>query len=294
MTLLQRISTIIDHATLSTAIYTPKGAYTGKLPSKTVKKGSKGTDAKRLQTFLNWCGASLKVDGNAGSKTISALKKWQKAYGLKADGVFGSKSRAKAKAIVKQYAQPTPSPAPAPTPSPTPAPAPTPTYYPTANALKIVDRATAYAWPSGTSSKKSSYKKGSARSSYKSALKKYMGKKKKASQSDCGYFVATCVRAAGLGSSFKALPGSYKSKYPKVPSTFSIVLKGKKIPSGFLLPGDIIRYRKKGGQHTLLYMGSGKIAHAGRNNWFPKIVGNSKSYNKSNVKTSSIQVLRAK
>lgn len=277
MTLLQRISTIIDTATV-TASYTPKGAYTGKLPTKPVKKGNKGENVKRVQTFLNWClDAGLKVDGVAGKATDKWIRKWQSKYGLKADGTFGSKSKAKAQQIINQYK-----------------PTPTPTPQPTSNAQKLVDRATAYAWPYGTSSAKSSYKKGSARSSYKSALKKYMGKKKKASQSDCGYFVATCVRAADLGSSFKALPGSYKSKYPSVPSTFSIVLKGRKIPSGFLLPGDIIRYRKKGSQHALLYYGNGKIAHAGRNNWFPKIVGDSKSYNKSNVKVSSIQVLRAK
>lgn len=80
--------------------------YTGKLPSKVVRKGSKGSDVKALQTFLNWAiGSKLKVDGKAGSNTISALKKWQKASGLSADGVFGSKSRAKAQALIKKYAK---------------------------------------------------------------------------------------------------------------------------------------------------------------------------------------------
>ena len=78
--------------------------YTGKLPSKTVKKGSKGTDVKHLQNFLNWAlGSGLKVDGACGSKTVNAIKKFQKAQGLSQDGKFGSKSRAKAQALINKY-----------------------------------------------------------------------------------------------------------------------------------------------------------------------------------------------
>lgn len=78
--------------------------YSGKLPTKTVKKGSKGTQVKYLQKFLNWAlGTKLKVDGKAGSKTVSAIKKFQKAQGLTQDGSFGSKSRAKAQALIKKY-----------------------------------------------------------------------------------------------------------------------------------------------------------------------------------------------
>ena len=82
--------------------------YTGKLPSKTVKKGSKGTDVKRLQEFLNWAlGSKLKVDGKAGSKTVAAIKKFQKKYGngIKQDGKFGSQSRKAAQALIKKYAK---------------------------------------------------------------------------------------------------------------------------------------------------------------------------------------------
>lgn len=80
--------------------------YTGKLPSKTVKKGSKGADVKAVQAFLNWClGTKLKVDGKAGSKTVSAIKKFQKKYGLAQDGKFGSASRKKASEIIKKYAK---------------------------------------------------------------------------------------------------------------------------------------------------------------------------------------------
>ena len=103
------------------AAYVPSTAYTGGLPNKVVKKGSKGTNVKHLQKFLNWCiHAGLKVDGSCGSKTVSAIKKFQKQYGLKQDGVFGSKCRAKARSIINSHA---PAPIPTPVPAPTPAPA---------------------------------------------------------------------------------------------------------------------------------------------------------------------------
>ena len=257
----------------------PTTAYTGGLPSKTVKKGSHGTDVKHLQKFLNWCiGAGLKVDGACGSKTVKAIRKFQKAYGLKQDGVFGSKSRAKAKAIVNAYKPPQPT------------PTPTPTPQPTTNAQKILARALEYAWPYGTAKKTYAYKTGKAKSVYKSALKKYMGKKAKISQTDCGYFASTCVRASGTSGSFLALPSSYKKKYPSVPSTMYIASKGG---VGTLQPGDVIRYRKKGGQHVVVYIGDGKIAHASRKHAFPR-VSKSKPWNNSNVKKSTIQVLRAR
>lgn len=161
-------------------------------------------------------------------------------------------------------------------------------------AQKIVANAVSYCWPYGTAKKKYAYSTGSAKSAYKKALKKHMGKEAKISRSDCGYFVSTCVRAAGLGK-FKALPGKATQSYPKLPSTLKIVHKGKVIPSGLLQPGDIIRYRKNGNkQHTMMYFGDGKIAEANRKNCFPHISKDTKKYNASKVKKSSIQVIRAK
>lgn len=108
----------ITDAQIATAAVYPTSPYTGKLPSKTVKKGSKGDSVKAVQTFLNWCMKSgLKVDGSCGKKTVSAIKKFQKQYKLKVDGSFGTQSRAKAKQIIAKYA-----PKPAPTPTPTPKP----------------------------------------------------------------------------------------------------------------------------------------------------------------------------
>lgn len=164
----------------------------------------------------------------------------------------------------------------------------------TTKGSKIVAKAKEYAWAYGTSKTKYSYKKGTARSAYKTALKKYLGKTARISRSDCGYFVTTCVRASGVSKSFLALKGT-KQSFPSVPSTMKIVHKGKKIPSGLLKPGDIIRYKKKtGGQHVLMYYSTGKIAEGQRGNNFPAIKKDTKKYNKSNVKFSTLQVIRAK
>ena len=112
----------------SASIY-PSSAYKGALPNKTVKKGSKGSDVKAVQTFLNWCIKSgLTVDGICGTKTVKAIKKFQKQYKLKADGIFGAKSKAKAKSIISKYA-------------PKPTPKPSQTWVDKANdwAMKIAD-----------------------------------------------------------------------------------------------------------------------------------------------------------
>ena len=104
----------LGNTQLQTAAYKPTTPYTGKLPTKTVKKGSKGTDVKAVQTFLNWCiKAGLKVDGSCGKNTTAKIRSFQKQYKIKVDGVFGSQSRAKAKAIINAY-KPKPAPKPAP------------------------------------------------------------------------------------------------------------------------------------------------------------------------------------
>lgn len=79
-------------------------SYEGKYPSviPNLKKGSKGTQVKRLQEYLNWFGNyKLVVDGDFGSKTDKAVRDFQKRTGLAVDGIFGSKSLAMAKAMKK-------------------------------------------------------------------------------------------------------------------------------------------------------------------------------------------------
>lgn len=63
----------------------------------TIKKGSKGEWVKALQYILAVSYSEVKVDGKFGSKTQAALKKYQKANGLTADGVAGKNTWSKIK-----------------------------------------------------------------------------------------------------------------------------------------------------------------------------------------------------
>lgn len=90
--------------------YTPKKAYSGKLPETTVKLGSEGRDVKRVQKFLNWrYNYKLALDGVCGENTVKAIKHFEKnyakKYGLKVDGVFGAACRKAAKTLVDIYAK---------------------------------------------------------------------------------------------------------------------------------------------------------------------------------------------
>ena len=89
-------------STASAPAKTKKG-YTGAWPTKTIKykKGSKA-NVKKWQAFLRWYGyKNLKTDGKFGKGTKKYTKKFQKAMGLKADGVVGPKTIEKAKAVRK-------------------------------------------------------------------------------------------------------------------------------------------------------------------------------------------------
>lgn len=57
-----------------------------------LKKGCKGADVAELQKLLNKAGDSIVVDGDFGSKTLAAVKAYQKRKGLKVDGVVGKKT----------------------------------------------------------------------------------------------------------------------------------------------------------------------------------------------------------
>lgn len=75
----------------------------GKKVAKTrnyLTSGDEGTQVKYLQQFLNWYGKyGLTADGDFGTKTLNAVKAFQKAEKLTADGKFGSGSLAKAKKV---------------------------------------------------------------------------------------------------------------------------------------------------------------------------------------------------
>ena len=163
----------------------------------------------------------------------------------------------------------------------------------TTNAQKIVNKANELAWPYGTSSSKWDYKKGAPTAKCKAAMKKY-GYTTKGKMSSCAYFCNTVVRSSGVNKSFGSLHG-YKKPFPKTETGFNTVLSGKAIPSGFLKAGDIVRYKKTSkDEHVLIYMGNNRICEARHYHRFGNIYKDEKRYNGSNIKKSTIQVLRAK
>lgn len=158
---------------------------------------------------------------------------------------------------------------------------------------KLLAKMKELAWAYGTPEKKYKYKTGAPKKVCKAAMKKYGWADNKAELSDCGNFVSTVVRESGVSKTFKALHG-VKTPFPKSEKGFTIVHKGKKIPSGVLKAGDIIRYKKTNGkQHAMFYFGDGKVCEASHHNLFGVIRKDTKRYN-TQSKPSTIQVLRAK
>lgn len=83
-----------------------KTTYQGtfpKLPGRGYfKYWDKGQQVKYLQEFLNWAmNSRLSVDGILGNKTQAAVRDFQRAVGIKIDGLFGKNSLAKAKFYTK-------------------------------------------------------------------------------------------------------------------------------------------------------------------------------------------------
>lgn len=64
-----------------------------KVAKPTLKKGRTGDEVRKLQQNLNTViGANLKADGVFGTDTENAVKKFQIAYGLTDDGIYGANS----------------------------------------------------------------------------------------------------------------------------------------------------------------------------------------------------------
>ncbi len=71
-----------------------------------LRKGSRGTEVKKLQELLNKLGYNAgAVDGIFGSRTDSAVKAFQKANGLAVDGIVGAKTKAKLEEKLKPKSQ---------------------------------------------------------------------------------------------------------------------------------------------------------------------------------------------
>lgn len=93
----------------------PVGIYgEGEIPVETVKptlrKGSRGVDVVEVQDILTMCGYDCgAVDGVFGTKTLDAVKRFQKDNGLDPDGVVGGKTWA-ALAVAEAQAPAAPAP----------------------------------------------------------------------------------------------------------------------------------------------------------------------------------------
>jgi hypothetical protein len=69
--------------------------HSGGLPSATVLRvGSKGEAVRQLQERLNTVGFNIPVDGDFGARTLEAVRNFQRAEGLKIDGIAGAKTQA--------------------------------------------------------------------------------------------------------------------------------------------------------------------------------------------------------
>lgn len=67
-----------------------------KVSAKQLSEGSQGSAVRKLQVLLAYEGQyTAKIDGDFGAKTTAAVKAFQKANGLKADGIAGPATLAK-------------------------------------------------------------------------------------------------------------------------------------------------------------------------------------------------------
>lgn len=81
---------------LLTIVLTSVAANDTTVSAASVKQGQKGQVVKTIQTKLKDKGYySGSIDGVFGAKTLAAVKSFQKASGLKVDGVVGPKTAAK-------------------------------------------------------------------------------------------------------------------------------------------------------------------------------------------------------
>ena len=136
------------------------------------------------------------------------------------------------------------------------------------NGQKIGEKANEFAYSTNTKSAK--YSSGSPKAEYKTGLNKAYPDRSKwgtapKKGASCDVFVGTCVRCAGVDSSFpRGL--DEQIKYLAKSSKFKLV----SVTTKTVQNGDIIVYSKKsGGGHICIVYG-GKIKEAGYKNYYPK------------------------
>ena len=74
--------------------------FGNRILTKTLRIGSRGPEVELLQNALRAAGYCVDVDGIFGRETETAVKLFQKAYGLSPDGIVGSKTRSALNTVI--------------------------------------------------------------------------------------------------------------------------------------------------------------------------------------------------
>ncbi len=212
----------------------PTGKYTGVIPVPTLKNGSEGVAVKNLQSFLNWYGCKLTVDGDFGSATQEAVKLFQKSEGISSDGIYGKNSYAKASTYKEDV----------PTPTKEAYSGSFPDFVQhSRNYLDKIARELAYA--KGTTKATYNYKTGKPKGTFTTAIKKVYGSvyskwsKQCRLGASCDVFVGTVLRYSGCDPTW---PRGLQYQIKKTPKHMSQVTDIK--------AGDMMYYLYDGGGHT--------------------------------------------
>lgn len=76
-----------------TVMVLENGSGSSVASTRILRQGSKGEDVRQLQIKLNAQGYQLVIDGDFGSRTLAAVRDFQRKNGLEADGIVGSATR---------------------------------------------------------------------------------------------------------------------------------------------------------------------------------------------------------
>lgn len=162
------------------------------------------------------------------------------------------------------------------------------TPKPLSNRQKLAAKAWDYAYHSNN--KKAKYPSGKPKKAYKDALDKYFGKDRKWSTpakkgASCDVFIATCIRAAGLGKAPRGLVRSWLDKSDK--------FKRVNVTYKTIKDGDIISINWSNGNPHWCMAYKGKVLEASYNGFYPKTTNTLKSRLSKKGK-QSVVVYRAK
>lgn len=154
---------------------------------------------------------------------------------------------------------------------------------------KIAKHGWEYAYHS-SKDKNARYPGGKPKPAYKKALDKYFGKNRRWSMparkgASCDVFIATCIRASGLGKAPRGLVRSWLDKSKNF-KRVSVTYKTAK-------NGDIVSIYWRNGMPHWCMVYNGKILEASYNGWYPKVTNTLKS-RLSKAGKQSVVVYRAK